>query len=166
MSLNGSKSFIMNGMVINMDDARLKTLKQIEEFLKGTEELFRVSREERYPLVQRTLTRFGYDKLVRKERGVILRYLEAMTGLFRQQMPRLVQKLQKTGAVRLGYQTPRRGFQRVFGPSDVALLAEMDERHGPLPAPVTKKLMERGLRIYGEERSTKNGWICSYSPVR
>ncbi|EQD68843.1 integrase, catalytic region, partial [mine drainage metagenome] len=116
MSLNGSKSFIMDGMVINMDDARLKTLTQIEEFLKGTDELFRVSREERYPLVQRTLTRFGYDKLARKGKGVILRYLEAMTGLSRQQMTRLVQQFQKTGVVRLGYQTPRRGFQRVFGP--------------------------------------------------
>jgi transposase InsO family protein len=142
----------MNGMVINMDDARLKTLTQIEEFLKGTDELFRVSREERYPLVQRTLTRFGYDKLARKEKGVILRYLEAMTGLSRQQMTRLVQQFQKTGVVRLGYQTPRRGFQRVFGPSDVALLAEMDERHGTLSGPATKKLMERAFTIYGEER--------------
>jgi len=67
MSLNGGKSFIMDGMLINMDKARLKTLMQIEEFLKGVEKLFRVSREEWHPLVKRTLTRFGYDKLARKE---------------------------------------------------------------------------------------------------
>jgi hypothetical protein len=132
----------MDGMVINMDDSKLKTLAQIEEFLRGTGELFHVSREERYPLVERTLTRFGYGKLGRKEKGVILRYLERMTGLSRQQVTRLVHQFQKTGTVRLGYQTPRRGFQRVFGPGDVALLVEMDERHGTLSGPATKKLGE------------------------
>jgi len=73
----------MDGMVINMDDCKLKTLTQIEEFLRGTGELFPVSKEERYPLVERTLTRFGYEKPARKEKGVILRYLERMTGLSR-----------------------------------------------------------------------------------
>ena len=117
-------------MVINMDEAKLKTLMQVEEFLKGIESLFCVVKEERYPFVQRTLTRFGYEKLGRKEKGVVLRYLERMTGLSRQQVTRLVRKFQATGTVTLGYQSPRQGFKRVFTPRDVALLAEMDERHG------------------------------------
>jgi len=69
MSLNLVESFIMADMVINMDDAKLKTLSQGEEFLKGSQDLFRVVKSERYPLVQRTLTRFGYDRLGRKEKG-------------------------------------------------------------------------------------------------
>lgn len=109
-------------------------------------------KEERYPFVQRTLTRFGYEKLGRKEKGVVLRYLERMTGLSRQQVTRLVRKFQATGTVTLGYQSPRQGFKRVFAPRDVALLAEMDERHGTLSGPATKKLMERAVKIYGEEK--------------
>lgn len=151
MSLKAVGSFIVRGMVINMDDAKLKTLAQIDVFMKETEGVFCVAKEERYPLVQRTLTRFGYDKLVRKERGVVLRYLERMTGLSRQQVTRLVRQFQETGTVTLGYQTPRRGFQRVFGPRDVALLAEMDELHGTLSGPATKKLMERACEIYGDK---------------
>ena len=139
-------------MVINMDEAKLKTLTQVEEFLKGIESLFCVVKEERYPFVQRTLTRFGYEKLGRKEKGVVLRYLERMTGLSRQQVTRLVRKFQATGTVTLGYQSPRQGFKRVFAPRDVALLAEMDERHGTLSGPATKKLMERAVKIYGEEK--------------
>ena len=139
-------------MVINMDEAKLKTLMQVEEFLKGIESLFCVVKEERYPFVQRTLTRFGYEKLGRKEKGVVLRYLERMTGLSRQQVTRLVRKFQTTGTVTLGYQSPRQGFKRVFAPRDVALLAEMDERHGTLSGPATKKLMERAVKIYGEEK--------------
>ena len=152
MSLKEIESFIISGMVINMDDAKLKTLTQVEEFLKGIESLFCVIKDERYPFVQRTLTRFGYEKLGRKEKGVVLRYLERMTGLSRQQVTRLVRKFQATGTVTLGYQSPRQGFKRVFAPRDVALLAEMDERHGTLSGPATKKLMERAFKIYGEEK--------------
>jgi len=142
----------MVDMVINMDDAKLKTLSQIEEFLKGSQDLFRVVKSERYPLVQRTLTRFGYDRLGRKEKGVLLRYIERMTGLSRQQITRLVQKFQATGEVKLGYRPPSRGFRRVFGPQDVALLAEMDERHGTLSGPATKKLIKRACDIYQDAR--------------
>ena len=77
-----------------------------------------------------------------------------MTGLSRQQVTRLVHQFQKTGTVRLGYQTPRRGFQRVFGPGDVALLVEMDEHHGTLSGPATKKLIERACTIYGKDKYT------------
>ena len=139
-------------MVIIMDDAKLKTLTQVEEFLKGEQGLFCVAKDERYPLVQRTLTRFGYEKLGRKEKCVVLRYLERMTGLSRQQVTRLVRKFQTTGEVRLGYRLPKRGFRRIFGPQDVTLLAEMDERHGTLSGPATKKLMERACEIYGDKR--------------
>ena len=83
---------------------------------------------------------------------MVLRYLERMTGLSRQQVTRLVRTFQETGTVTLGYQSPRRGFRRVFGPGDVALLSEMDERHGSLSGSTTKKLMERACEIYGEEK--------------
>ena len=152
MSLKAVGSFIVTGMVIIMDDAKLKTLTQVEEFLKGEQGLFCVAKDERYPLVQRTLTRFGYEKLGRKEKCVVLRYLERMTGLSRQEFTRLVRKFQTTEEVRLGYRPPKRGFRRIFGPQDVTLLAEMDERHGALSGPATKKLMERACEIYGDKR--------------
>ena len=106
----------MVDMVINMDDAKLKTLSQIEEFLKGSQDLFRVVKSERYPLVQRTLTRFGYDRLGRKEKGVLLRYIERMTGLSRQQITRLVQKFQATGEVKLDTGLPVEGFVGSLAP--------------------------------------------------
>ena len=106
MSLKGIGSFIVSGMVIIMDDAKLKTLTQIEEFLKGTAGTICVAKDERYPMVQRTLTRFGYEKLGRKEKGVALRYLGRMSGLSRQQVTRLVRQFQETGAVTRRYQTP------------------------------------------------------------
>ena len=152
MSLKAVGSFIVTGIVIIMDDAKLKTLTQVEEFLKGEQGLFCVAKDERYPLVQRTLTRFGYENLGRKEKCVVVRYLERMTGLSRQEFTRLVRKFQTTEEVRLGYRPPKRGFRRIFGPQDVTLLAAMDERHGTLSGPATKKLMERACEIYGDKR--------------
>ena len=52
----------------------------------------------------------------------------------------------------LGYQSLRQGFKRVFTPRDVALLAKMDERHGTLSGLAMKKLMERVVKVYGEEK--------------
>lgn len=51
----------MRGMVINMEEAKLQTLEQIKAFLDGTSEVaFRVPKEDRNPLIERALKRFGY----------------------------------------------------------------------------------------------------------
>lgn len=47
---------------------------------------------------------------------------------------------------------PKNGFHRRFDATDVSLLAEMDALHGTLSGPATKKLMERALLIFGDER--------------
>ena len=51
----------MRGMVINMEEAKLRTLAQIKAFLDGTTEVaFRVPKEERNPFIERVLKQFGY----------------------------------------------------------------------------------------------------------
>ena len=48
-------------MVINMEEAKLKTLSQIKAFLDGTSEVtFRVSKGERNQFIERVFKRFGY----------------------------------------------------------------------------------------------------------
>ena len=80
---------MMHGMVIDMEEARLHTLAQVKAFLDGTAEgAFRVSKMERHRFIERVLTRFGYAQQGRVNRGVLLRYVERMTGLSRQQVTR------------------------------------------------------------------------------
>ena len=88
MSLSGcrSESVMMRGMVIDMEETRLHTIAQVKAFLNGTTEgAFRVPKAERYQFIERVLTRFGDAQHGRVNRGVLLRYLERMTGLSRQQ---------------------------------------------------------------------------------
>lgn len=144
---------MMRCMVIDMEEARLQTLAQVKAFLDGTAEVaFRVPKAERYRFVERVLKRFGYAQHGRADKGVLLRYLERMTGLSRQQVTRLVQQYRKDGKLSKRQSVPRHGFTRRFTATDMALLAEMDALHGTLSGPATKKLMERALLIFGDAR--------------
>jgi len=143
----------MRGMVINMEEAKLKTLEQVKAFLDGTSEVaFRVPKEGRNPFVERVLKRFGYAPHGRIDKGVLLRYIERMTGLSRQQVTRLVGRYRKDGKLTKQPCAPKRGFTYRYTAADVALLAETDVLHSTLSGPATKKLMERAYQVFGDPR--------------
>lgn len=80
-----------------MEEAKLQTLEQIKAFLEGTSEVaFRVPKEGRNQFIERVLKRFGYTPHGRADKGVLLRYIERMTGLSRQQVTRLVGRYRDT----------------------------------------------------------------------
>ncbi|MBW8078307.1 MAG: DDE-type integrase/transposase/recombinase [Gallionella sp.] len=142
-------------MVINMEEAKLQTLVQIKAFLEGTTEVaFRVPKAERNQFIERVFKRFGYARHGRVDKGVLLRYLERMTGLSRQQVTRLVRQYRKEGRLAKPRQriAPTNGFTCRYTLADVALLAEMDVLHSTLSGPATKKLMERAHQVFGDVR--------------
>lgn len=124
---------MMQSMVINMEEAKLQTLVQIKSFLDGTAEVaFLVPKAERKAFIERVLKRIGYVCHGRSGRGVLLRYIECMTGLSRQQVTRLVRQYRKDGQLSKRQAAPKQGFVRRFTATDVALLAEMDALHSTL----------------------------------
>ncbi len=144
----------MQGMVIHMEEAKLRTLEQVKVFLDGTSEAaFRVPKEERNQFIERVLKRFGYAPHGRIDKGVLLRYIERMTGLSRQQVTRLVRQYRKDGKLtKRQSMVPKHGFTCLYTSADVALLAEVDTLHSTLSGPATKKLMERALLVFGDVR--------------
>ena len=140
-------------MVINMEEAQLKTLEQIKAFLGGTSEVaFRVPKEDRNPFIERVLKRFGYAPHGRADKGTLLRYIERMTGLSRQQVTRLVARYRKDGKLSKQPCKPKQGFAHCYTAADVILLAETDVLHNTLSGPATKKLMERAYQVFGDPR--------------
>src|ERR1035438_2598726 len=143
----------MRSMVIIMEEAKLQTLAQIKAFLEGTSEVsFRVPKDERNQFIERVFKRFGYAPNGRADKGVLLRYIERMTGLSRQQVTRLVSQYRKHGKLSRRPQrvAPTNGFTCRYTLADVALLAEMDVLHGTLSGPATKpelarRMIERAL---------------------
>jgi len=108
---------MMPGLVIDMEEARLHTIAQVKAFLDGTAEgAFRVPKTERHRFIERVLTRFGYAQQGRGGKGVLLRYLERMTRLSRQQVTRLVRRYRQEGTLSARHGAPRHAFPRRFTP--------------------------------------------------
>jgi hypothetical protein len=141
-------------MVIDMSEQKLVTLRQLRQFLEGTAEVeFRGCGhdEERYRHIQQVLRRFGYSRLKRADKGVVVRYLVRTTGYSRQQITRLIKRA-SAGVLKKAYRAPKRGFLRRYTEADVALLAQTDTPHGTLSGPATRHLMQRAWAIYGDTR--------------
>ena len=141
--------------MIDMNEKKLVALEQLRQFLAGTTEVEFQScgqDEERYRHIEGILKRFGYRKLGRADKGLVLRYLERTTGYSRQQLTRLVAQYLSLGKLVKAYRVPKTGFVRRFTDVDVAVLAETDSLHGTLSGPATRHLMARALTVYGDSR--------------
>ncbi len=71
-------------MKIDMDDWRIQSIAQLQDLLKGTERfvvsLEHGSIEEKYRFIDRTVDRFQYQTLTRRQRHAVYRYLPKVTG--------------------------------------------------------------------------------------
>lgn len=144
---------MMRGMVIDMNDQQLATLAQLQAFLDGTAAVdFTVAPDERYDFIARTVRRFGYARLKRAEKAVVLRFLERVSGYSRQQLTRLVKRGGERGSLGKRYRASRTSFARTYTSADVVLLAATDTLHGTLSGLATKKLMERAYHVFADAR--------------
>ena len=142
---------MMRGMVIDMNDEQLHTVARLRAFLDGTVAVnFAVAAGDRYDFVARTLQRFGYARLNRADKGVVLRFLARVSGYSRQQLTRLVQRVRARAPLLKRYRASRTSFARTFTNADVLLLAHTDTLHGTLSGPATKKIMERAFEVFSE----------------
>ena len=143
----------MRGMVIDMDDEQLRTLADVQGFLDGTVAMeFAVVEAERYAFIARTVKRFGYGRLRRADKAVILRFLERVSGYSRQQIARLVKRGGERRPLVKRYRGSRTSFARTYTAADVLLLAHTDTLHGTLSGLATKKLMERAYGVFSDVR--------------
>ena len=141
----------MRGMVINMNDEQLHTLADLQAFLTGTVAMdFTVTTDQRYEFIARTVRRFGYARLKRADKAVVLRFLERISGYSRQQITRLVKRGRERRQLVKRYHGSRTSFARIYTGADVLLLSHTDTLHGTLSGLATKKLMERAYGIFGD----------------
>lgn len=150
---------IIARMVINMDDSRLSTIGQIEEFLSASTQVEFSAHSgdtERYAHISRVLRRFDYPRRNKRERGVLLAYLRHISGYSRPQLTRLVTRwhANRLAAVPLAkrYAAPGAPFARKYTPGDIALLVEMDRANEDVCGPAIAHLLKRAYSVYGDAR--------------
>ena len=131
-----------------MDDTKPISLEQMRAFVAagGAVEFQAEDRTEKYACVGRTLRQLDYARLSRADKGLAKQYLSKLTGLCRAQLTRLIGRYAAKGSVTVApYQ--RRKFSARYTEADIRLLAYVDQAHGTLSGPATRRILQRE---YGE----------------
>lgn len=149
-------------MVIDMNEAQVRTVEQVRQVLAGTQELqFRAAQDDagRYGWMEAVLRRLGYRQLGRTDKGAVLAYLQRLSGYSRAQVTRLVSRWAAGKPLVKNYRAPEHAFARRYTASDVALLAEVDRAMGTLSGPATACVLRRQRDVFGDARFERLGSI-------
>jgi hypothetical protein len=138
-------------LIIRMQEPEKLSLEEIRAFLAGAGpvEFAGEGRAGRYGWVEQVLRRHDYGRLGKSDKGVLRHYVAKMTGLSRAQVTRLIGQYQEHGAVPPPvYQ--RRKFTARYTDADIRLLAYVDQTHGVLSGPATRRILEREHGEFGQ----------------
>jgi hypothetical protein len=145
-----------------MDDTKPISLEQMRAFVAagGSVQFQAEDRTEKYACVERTLRHLDYARLSRADKGLIKQYLSQLTGLCRAQLTRLIGCYSGKGSVTV---TPynRRKFAARYTEADVRLLAYVDQAHGTLSGPATRRILQREYNEYHIEAYQRLAEISS-----
>ena len=149
-------------MVIDMNEAQVRTLEQVRQVVAGTQALqFKAAQDDagRYGWIDAVLRRFDYRQLKRAERGAVLAYLQHLSGTSRAQVTRLVSRWVSGKVLVKNYRKPAHAFARRYTGADVALLAEVDRAMDALSGPATACVLQRQRDVFGDARFERLGSI-------
>lgn len=153
---------IIEVMVIDMDEAQVRTVEQVRQVLAGTQEVqFRVAEDDqgRYRWIGSVLGRLEYRRLGRSQRGAVLEYLRRLGGYSRAQLTRLVGRWLAGEPLVKNYRAPKHAFARRYTAADVGLLAEVDRALGTLSGPATACVLRRQRDVFDDARFARLGSI-------
>ena len=136
-------------MTVTMGDAKLLSAAEIRRFLEASRgiDFSGTERGGVYQWIEETLQRYRYSRQSKEARGVLREFLIKMTGLSVPQITRLIGRYLHTGQVReQAYR--RHHFSSQYRPDDIVLLAGVDEAHGRLSGPATRKILAREWEVF------------------
>ena len=149
-------------MVIDMNEAQVRTVEQMRQVLEGTQALeFRRAEDDegRYGWIDGVLRRVDYRQLPRGDRAPVLAYLQRLSGYSRAQVTRLVSRWMGGKALVKQYRAPEHAFARRYTSADVALLVEVDRAMGTLSGPATACVLRRQRDVFADARFARLGSI-------
>jgi hypothetical protein len=149
-------------MVINMNEAQVRTLEQVRPVLEGTQSLeFRRAEDDagRYAWIERVLRRFDYRQLPRSHRGPVLVHLQRLSGYSHAQITRLVSRWDGGRRLVKDYRAPEHAFARRYTSADVALLADVDRAMCTMSGPATACVLRRQRDVFKDSRFERLGSI-------
>ena len=149
---------IIEAMVIDMNEAQVRTLEQVRQVLAGTQALqFSACADEqdRYEWIEHVLRRFGYRQLGRAERGSVLAYVQRLSGYSRAQVTRLVSRWVGGKPLVKQYRRAEHAFARKPGWSVSSWRSKSDVTRPRMPPP--SQAMIRYFRLGSVAAETARG---------
>ena len=143
----------MPSMIIDMNDDNVTSIAQLGEFLKlsNSAAFSRTDRKKTYEWIGRTLGKFGYYRLSKKEKGIVKKYVRRMTGYSETQIDRLIARKKKVGRI-VEQKRTQPSFERVYTSEDVALLVLVDNAEGRRTGGALKKTFTDMFHLYKDDR--------------
>lgn len=140
-------------MTITMQTTRSSTIEELEQLITTTDGLrfHSARRDEAYQWIEGIARSYDYLHRAKKEKGVIQRYLQTMTGYPRQHITRLIGTFRRTTHIQVAAYRRHR-FPRRYTVEDVALLADVDLTHDVLSGPATKQILLREFVVFRDGR--------------
>lgn len=142
-------------MVIDMNDAQIKTLAQVAHFLVATDGVtitLSGNADEKYAQMGAILERFDYRRLKRRaDRSLVLAYLRRISGYSTATVKRVVALYAANKPLARAYTESKSRYRTIYTPGDVALLAQTDRAH-ELNGAATVALFRRQFHTYGDMR--------------
>ena len=140
-------------MTLGRNDDNVVSIAQLREFLKLSQgaKFTSENRKEAYEWVGRTLTKFRYSRLRKKEKGIVKKYLITMTGYSETQIDRLINRKKEWGRV-VPKKRTQPTFERVYTSEDIALLSEVDNAEGRRTGGALRKTLADMFHLYKDER--------------
>lgn len=138
-----------------MNLLKLRTMAQLREFVQGTQTVQfapLADADTRYRHVARVIAHFGYARLGRADRSVVLRYLERTSGYSSAQIKRLVARALQGQVLRRRYVKPVQAYAQRFTDEDIVALAQVDRAFGTLSGAATTHVLWRQWHEYGDAR--------------
>ena len=144
-------------MHFNMDDSGLWSISKVKAFLESVDGAIHFNPETKgyankqklYEWITAALVRLRYDRVTKKERGIILTYLAQMTGLSRGRLKHLAKRRKKKRKLTV-VTDGRHSFPTKYSATDIALLAKTDNAHGRISGDATKEILRREFLIFGK----------------
>ena len=151
MGVAAGAASIIDSMVIDMNESKVRSLEQVRQVLAGTQVLeFEAAGDDaaRYAWIEQVFRRFGYRQLGRADRGTVLAYLMRFGDYSRAQLTRLVSRWVAGKTLVKNYAAPAHAFARRYTAADVTLLAQVDRALGTLSGAATTCVLRRQRDLF------------------
>lgn len=140
-------------MQITMDDSRITTVAELKTLLNGAQKIAfsfeGASIEEKYKFIEKTIKKFCYAKLHKKDKRTVYLYLRKVTGYKKAQLYRLIKRAEK-GKLKVAKYN-RLKPHKIYTSVDVKLLEKTDELHWRLSEDATKEILRREYEVFNKK---------------